>query len=132
MPEVKKLLKTRKKEKSLAPHKLLMLVTIVARNKAEFYEDFIMGFEANACFSLSASGTASIAFSSMGIDTNKAVIISVIRDDMEKQVLEGLDEKFQTVRGGKGIAFTVPMTSTIGVLIYQFLSNKGKENKNGF
>jgi glycerol-3-phosphate acyltransferase PlsY len=27
-------------------------------------------------------------------------------------------------KGGKGIAYTVPMTSTIGVAIYQFLSNK--------
>ena len=35
-----------------------------------------------------------------------------------------LDEKFKTVKNGKGIAYTVPMSSTIGVLIYQFLSNK--------
>ena len=34
-----------------------------------------------------------------------------------------LDEKFKTVKGGKGIAYTVPMTSTIGVAIYQFLAN---------
>ena len=34
-----------------------------------------------------------------------------------------LEEKFKTVKGGKGIAYTVPMTSTIGVAIYQFLSN---------
>lgn len=132
MAELNKTIKRKKKNKELAPHKLLALITIVARNKADFYEDFIMGFEANVCFSLSASGTAPMALSSMGMDINKVVIISVVRDDMEKPVLEGLNEKFKTVRGGKGIAFTVPMTSTIGVLIYQFLSNKGKENKNGF
>ena len=129
MPEIKKAQKKRKKEKTLAPHKLLMLVTIVARNKAEFYEDYILGFEANACFSLSAFGTAPMSFGMT--DINKAVIISVIRDDMEKTVLEGLEEKFKSVRGGKGVAFTVPLTSTIGVLIYQFLSNKGKEKENG-
>jgi hypothetical protein len=32
-------------------------------------------------------------------------------------------EKFRTVKGGKGIAYTVPISSTIGVAIYQFLSN---------
>ncbi len=124
--ETKKPPKKKKAEKNLAPHKLMLLITVVARNKAEFYEDFIMGYEANVCFSLSAFGTAP---ASIGLsDVNKAVVLSVIRDDMEQKVLEGLEEKFKTVRGGKGIAFTVPMTSTIGVLIYQFLSNKGKEN----
>ena len=40
-----------------------------------------------------------------------------------ERALSELDEKFRTVKGGKGIAYTVPMTSTIGVAIYQFLSN---------
>jgi len=30
---------------------------------------------------------------------------------------------FKTMKNGKGIAFTVPMTSVIGVSIYGFLSN---------
>ena len=42
---------------------------------------------------------------------------------MAPHALEALSEKFQTIRGGKGIAYTVPMTGTIGVAIYQFLSN---------
>jgi ATP-dependent Clp protease protease subunit len=37
--------------------------------------------------------------------------------------LEALEEKFNTIKNGKGIAYTVPMTSTIGVAIYQFLCN---------
>ena len=42
---------------------------------------------------------------------------------MEKAALAKLEEKFNTIKNGKGIAYTVPMTSTIGVAIYQFLSN---------
>ena len=45
------------------------------------------------------------------------------RQEMERAALSELEEKFKTVKGGKGIAYTVPMTSTIGVAIYQFLSN---------
>jgi len=34
-----------------------------------------------------------------------------------------LEDKFHTIRNGKGIAFTVPLSSVIGVNNYQFLSN---------
>ena len=57
-------------------------------------------------------------------DSDRSVIVSVIRKDRAKDALSALEEKFKTVRGGKGIAYTVPMKSTIGVAIYQFLSNK--------
>ena len=108
-----------------APRQLLLLFTVVNRDKAEFYADVIQHYEANMQLTLTASGTASTKMLGLlGLaSTEKSVIISVIRRDTEKEVLEALDEKFKTVRGGKGIAYTVPMTSTIGVAIYQFLSN---------
>jgi hypothetical protein len=34
-----------------------------------------------------------------------------------------MEKKFKTIKNGKGIAYTVPMTGTIGVAIYRFLSN---------
>ena len=34
-----------------------------------------------------------------------------------------LEDKFDTIKNGKGIAFTVPFSSVIGTLIYGFLSN---------
>jgi hypothetical protein len=60
----------------------------------------------------------------LGIEGNeKSVIISVIREDKAKEALTTLEEKFNTVRNGKGIAYTVPLTSTIGVALYKFLCN---------
>lgn len=108
-----------------APRQLILLFTVVNRDKAEFYADVIQHYEANMQLTLTASGTASTKMLGLlGLaSTEKSVIISVIRRDTEKEVLEALGEKFKTVRGGKGIAYTVPMTSTIGVAIYQFLSN---------
>ena len=41
-----------------------------------------------------------------------------------------LETKFATIKNGKGIAFAVPLSSVIGVNIYQFLSNNklGRED----
>ena len=35
----------------------------------------------------------------------------------------GVEEKFATIRNGKGISFAVPLSSVIGVNLYQFLSD---------
>ena len=108
-----------------APKKMMILVTVVSRDKAEFYADMIQNFEVNMQLMLSARGTASMSTLEMlGLaDSEKTVIISIIRRDMAADALAALEDKFRTVKGGKGIAYTVPMTSTIGVAIYQFLSN---------
>ena len=108
-----------------APKKLMLLFTIVNRNKAEFYVDVLQKFEINMQLVIAANGTANTNVQSLlGLtDLSKSLIISVVRRDTAKAALAELDEKFKTVKGGKGIAYTVPMTSTIGVAIYQFLSN---------
>lgn len=108
-----------------APKKLMLLFTIVNRSKAEFYTDVLQKFEINMQMVVAANGTANTNVQSLlGLtDLSKSVIISVIRRDKCKLALAELSEKFNTVKGGKGIAYTVPMTSTIGVAIYQFLSN---------
>ena len=115
----------RSETRPLAPQKLKLLFTVVNRSKAEFYIDFLHSFEVNMQMTMAAYGTASTEMLSyLGLTNNeKALIISVIRDDMEKAALDALEEKFNTIKNGKGIAYTVPMTSTIGVAIYQFLCN---------
>lgn len=109
-----------------APDKMQLLFTVVNRNKAEFYIDLLGNFEVNMQMVLLGHGTAAAKhLELLGLtDSDKTVIISVIRRDRSKDALFALEEKFKTVKGGKGIAFTVPMKSTIGVAIYQFLSNK--------
>ena len=117
-----------KSDPSLAPHKLKLLITVVNRKKTEFYADFLQSFEVNMQLTLNALGTASAeTLSTLGIpDSDKGIVISLIRDDVAKAALDALEEKFQTIKNGKGIAFTVPMTGTIGVAIYQFLANLEK------
>ena len=110
-------------KRNLAPNKLVMLVTVVNRQKAEYYLDLLQDFNANLQLDISAFGTAPKLLGLLEGDIEKQVIFSVIRQDVAKKALETLEEKFKTIRNGKGIAFTVPLSSMIGVAIYQFLSN---------
>ncbi len=105
--------------------KLKLLITVVNRNKTEFFLDFLSGFEVNFQTSVPAQGTArSETLSMLGLEnSDKSVLFSILREDKAAEVLHALEEKFHTVRGGKGIAFTIPLSSVIGVAIYRFLSN---------
>ena len=107
-----------------AIRKLKLLITVVDRNKAEFYLDVLSQFEVNLQLVESGLGTAKNGLHDMlGLNHHKAVIFSVIREDRADEALRYLDDKFHTIKNGKGVAFTVPMTGVIGVAIYQFLSN---------
>lgn len=117
--------KKTKPQTNIAPHKLMMLVTVVNRKKAEFYCDFLQSFEVNMQLTLAANGTASTeVMNLLGLtDSEKSVIISIIKEEHAHKALLALEEKFNSIKNGKGIAFTTPMTGTIGVAIYQFLAN---------
>ena len=59
----------------------------------------------------------------LGLNLHKAVIISLVREDQMEPVMQCLEDKFATIKNGKGVAFAVPLSSVIGVNLYQFLSN---------
>ncbi len=112
-------------ESLLAPRKLKLLVTVVNREKTEFFVDLIQSFEVNLQTTMVARGTASkdtLRLLGLG-ESDKTVIFSIIREDMCDKALATLEQKFKTIKNGKGIAYTIPMTGTIGVAIYRFLSN---------
>ncbi len=117
--------KNEKTQSKTAPLKLKLLITIVNAGKAEFYADLLQSLEVNMQLSFMAKGTASTeTLGLLGLsDSEKSVLISVIREDRAKEALSLLEEKFRTIKNGKGIAYTVPLTSAIGVAIYRFLSN---------
>lgn len=104
--------------------KLKLLITVVDRQKAEFYLDVISQFEVNLQMVLSGKGIAnSEILELLGLNNHKAVILSVIREDLTDAIMNCLDEKFLTIKKGKGIAFAIPLSSVIGVNLYQFMSN---------
>ena len=110
--------------------KLKLLFTIVDRPKGEFYMDVISQYEVNCQMVMGGLGTAaSELVELLGLEPHKAVILSVVREDMVESIMNCLEDKFRTIRNGKGIAFAVPLSSVIGVNLYQFLSNnrQGRE-----
>ena len=110
--------------------KLKLLFTVVDRPKGEFYLDVLSQFEVNCQMLVAGKGTAqSDLVELLGLNINKAVILSIVREDMVDPVMKCLEDKFETIRNGKGICFAVPLSSVIGVNMYQFLSNnrQGRE-----
>ena len=105
--------------------KLKVLFTVVDRNKGEFYMDVISQFEVNWQMQLQGLGTAtSELVDLLGLNIHKAVILSVVREDMVDTVMNTLEDKFATIRNGKGVSFAVPLSSVIGVNLYRFLSDR--------
>ena len=104
--------------------KLKLLFTVVDRPKGEFYLDVISQFDVNCQLAVGGLGTAtSDLVELLGLEPHKAVILSVVREDMVETVMNCLEDKFRTIRNGKGISFAVPLSSVIGVNLYQFLSD---------
>ena len=116
-------------EEAPAPGKLMLLFTVVNRKKAEFYADLIQSFDVNMQLTLAASGTADReTLGLLGLtESEKSVIISVIAEEKVPAALKTLENRFNTVKNGKGIAYTVPMSAIIGVSAYKFLANIGDQ-----
>ncbi len=129
MKEPRKAVKTEKPKSpptaKTSPNKLKLLIVIVDSSKSEYYSDLLQEFEINMRMIFSGRGTAQTEMLTLlGLaGSEKSVILGTIRDDRAKEALSTLEEKFQTIKNGKGVACTVPLTSTIGVTIYRFLSN---------
>ena len=117
--------KIQSKANLTAPQKIKLLFTIVERVKVDFYLDVLEGYEVNFQTVIYGKGTApNELLGILGITSDdKALILSVIKEEKEKDILYSYREKYFKTRHGKGIAFTVPISSMIGVMAYQFLSN---------
>ena len=106
-------------------NRLKILVTTVNRAKADFYMDHIQSFGVNMQMVVFGKGTAPREIATaMGLaDSDRAVIFSIIGEDKLRSALDSIEEKFNTIVGGKGIAYTIPMASIIGKSIFNFLSD---------
>lgn len=104
--------------------KLKLLITIVDRPKGEFYLDVISQFDVNCQMVMPGLGTANTELRDLlGLEPHKAVIFSILREDKTDQALNVLEDKFHSIRNGKGVAFAIPLSSVIGVNLYRFLSD---------
>ena len=98
------------------------MITVVRRKNADYFIDIIKDFQSNLQIDFIGSGTTEATLFSDEID-NKSVICSIITEDRTNDVLKLLKQKFDEYIEGKGIAFTIPFSSVIGVSFYNFLTN---------
>ncbi len=124
----KKKTKVSNSETLTAPKKLKILFTICERQKASFYMDVLEGYDVNLQTVIYGKGTAtSQMLNYLGLtEAGKAVIISIVSEDRIKEILSAYEDKYFKTKNGKGVAFTTPISSVIGVMVYQFLSAKGE------
>lgn len=120
-------------ERKFTPQKLKIIVTIVNRGKGQFFYDQIENLGVNMQLILNGEGTAPYNLDNLWGLAHKErdIILSFVPEDRVKRILKELDAKFETVRNGDGIAFAIPISSIIGVAVYQFLidDRRKKEQK---
>ena len=69
--------------------KLQLLITVVDRQKAEFYQDVLSQYEINCQMILSGKGTAqSEIVDILGLNIHKAVLFSIVREDNAASAIE--------------------------------------------
>ena len=102
-----------------------MFVTIVNKGQGNFVLKLFESEGANAQFIQHGEGTAQKEIRDiLGIEDNsKEIIISLIQNDKIPSASKELEAFFKISKKNRGIGFAIPMTSIIGMRIYQFLSD---------
>lgn len=115
-------------KKKFIPQKLKLLITIVNKGKGNFYYDLIENMGVNLQLILDGEGSAPENIGNLWgyINDQRDVIISFVPEDNVKKIIKLLDDKFETVRNGNGIAFAIPVSSIIGLSMYKFLVDNRK------
>lgn len=118
-------------ERKFTPQKLKVIITIVNRGKGHFYYDQIENMGINMQLVLNGEGTAPFKADNFWglVHKERDVLISFVPEDKVKKILKLLEGKFETVRNGNGIAFSIPISSIIGVSVYQFLIDNRKKKE---
>ena len=104
--------------------KLELLLAVVHNDKAAYFSSLIQSHKANLQLTVPAKGTTHLILNYLGLtEMPKSLVMSVVRADKAASLIDLLDQTFKKGKNYKGIAFTVPMTSVIGTLVYGFLAN---------
>ena len=105
--------------------KLSLFITIVGKGQAQ---PIICLFErggSSAQFIQRGEGTASKEiYSILGVEDNdKDIVFSFISQDKIPDIKTELNAFFLANKKNRGIGFSIPLSSIIGVRVYQFLAN---------
>ncbi|MBO7603934.1 MAG: hypothetical protein J6S97_05905 [Bacteroidales bacterium] len=111
--------------RNVAPVKLELFVAVVHDKKASYYSSIIQSHQANIQFFTPCTGVTHLLLSSLGLTPSpKTLLASVVRSDEAQGLVDFFRDTIAKGKEYKGIAFTIPLTSVIGTLVYGFLSNE--------
>jgi len=104
--------------------KLCLYMIIVPRGQADNITRILKLNKSSAQFIKYGEGTAINAIREiLGVENNeKDIIYSVVREDAVPDIKKELDVYFLASKNNRGIAFTIRLTSVMGVKVYKFLT----------
>lgn len=113
--------------------KLSLVVVIVDHNQSDVFVDSFMTLEANVQLTLLASGTVKKEIKNLlGLsDPKKDVLFTIMKDERLDEAFSYIETRFKISPKHKGIAFSVKMTSVVGISVYKILSNTLELKPNG-
>lgn len=112
--------------------KIKLLIIIVDRGQAIKYIRENEKHDVTTQMVLLGHGTAGRVLADyLGLgDVKKDVILSIIKEEKVDEILQSIEYRL-TSSSHKGIAFTVSISSMIGVSLYKFLTKTPIEQKGG-
>ena len=104
--------------------KLVLYTIIVPRGQAENILRILKDNKSSAQFVQYGDGTASNAIREiLGAEDNKKdIVYSLVREDVVPDIKKELDIYFVASKRNRGIAYTISLTSIVGVKMYKFLT----------
>jgi hypothetical protein len=112
-------------EKKIDIKKLSLFITIVNQGQADAIAQIFKREGVAAQFISSGTGTAQKeVLDILGIENNnKEIVMSLIKEESIPEIKKELSAYFIISKRNNGVGFSVPMSSIIGLKIYQFLTN---------
>ena len=105
--------------------KLVLYIVIVNKGRANNIIKLMQRYKASACFVQYGNGTADKKILDiLGItDNQKDVIMSFLKESEISNFKKDLSAFLIASKRNEGIGFAIPLTSIIGVKLYQFLTD---------
>lgn len=104
--------------------KLVLVVVVVDLGISKSVEKLLQNLGSSMQFTHNGRGTASKEILNVlgVVDNSKGVVNAVINEDRWDDVKKELSIFFAAFKKNRGIAFTIPFSSVVGVRIYKYLS----------
>lgn len=108
--------------------RLSMFITIVNRGQGNYVAKIFESEGSNAQFIQYGEGTAQKEVRDiLGIeDKTKEIVISLIDNTKIENAKKELEAFFIVNKRNRGVGFSIPMTSLIGMKVYQFLADSSR------